>query len=724
MQTNVYPPHPVFGAARWIFTEAPTDRPNLYADFYIDFASEEQKQYILRISVFGDFAVYLDRADLPVAFHAYTDDEKHKTYEEIDLTVALTAGNHRMKITVYSPNRDFSTYRKNPPALRFLLTENGAPIAYSTERTLCRENPHYESGDGVPTVSGQLGYAFAYDATAEAAPLASAVIVGGVSDELCPRPIPELLFSEPVTPTCIKEGLWQEAEEAKTEKRVAVRMQKAVLHPTSGNPDGKFAIYDLGKEETGYLQITTNADAPTELYIGYGEHLCDGRCRTAIGGRNFAVTLKVPAGKFTFFAPFLRLGLRYLQVMAKSERIDFTPAIVLCHYPVTEEPLAAPKGTIHETIERVARHTLHLCMHDHYEDCPWREQALYALDGRSEMLTAFYAFKETKLTAASLRLMASSIREDNLLELCSPARVPITIPYFSAAFVLALGEYYLHSGDEETVNDLLPVAYDILSGYYGRMKHHGWLLPSYRQKQYWNFYEWQEGLTESIGKESDPEALTFDAPLMALVSMAFTAYADTLTAIGKKNNDEAMIDQGDAVLHCSEELNEQLNNYFYDEEKGLYRTYLSVSLSDGSPYPPEKPHYAELTQELAVLCGAAQDGNHLDDLLDRIHHRTEMIPSTLASALFRYEALLKAPERYSETVKEEIAERFGRMLKMGATTFWETDKGESDFSNAGSLCHGWSAFPAYLYVRYRDLLFGKDEQDTTTTHSEVTDEAH
>jgi hypothetical protein len=275
-------------------------------------------------------------------------------------------------------------------------------------------------------------------------------------------------------------------------------------------------------------------------------------------------------------------------------------------------------------------------MHDHYEDCPWREQALYALDGRSEMLTAFYAFKETKLTAASLRLMANSIREDNLLELCSPGRVSITIPYFSAAFVLALGEYYHHSGDEETVSDLLPVAYDILSGYYGRMKHHGWLLPSYRQKQYWNFYEWQDGLTESIGKESDPEALTFDAPLMALVSMAFTAYANTLTALGQKNNDDAMIDQGDAVLHCSEELNEQLNNHFYDEEKGLYRTYLSVSLSDGSPYPPEKPHYAELTQELAVLCGAAKDGNHLDDLLDRIHHRTEMIPSTLASALFRY----------------------------------------------------------------------------------------
>ena len=129
MQTNVFPHHPIFGEAKWIFTESPTDRPNLYADFHIDFASAENKQYLLRISVFGDFAVYLDGADFPIAFHAYTDDEKDKTYEEIDLTTAMTAGNHRMKITVYSPNRDFSTYRKHPPALRFLLTEDGRAIA-------------------------------------------------------------------------------------------------------------------------------------------------------------------------------------------------------------------------------------------------------------------------------------------------------------------------------------------------------------------------------------------------------------------------------------------------------------------------------------------------------------------------------------------------------------------------------------------------------------------
>lgn len=38
-------------------------------------------------------------------------------------------------------------------------------------------------------------------------------------------------------------------------------------------------------------------------------------------------------------------------------------------------------------------------------------------------------------------------------------------------------------------------------------------------------------------------------------------------------------------------------------------------------------------------------------------------------------------------------------LQEGATTFWETEDGESAFDRAGSLCHGWSAMPIVYYHR-------------------------
>ena len=41
------------------------------------------------------------------------------------------------------------------------------------------------------------------------------------------------------------------------------------------------------------------------------------------------------------------------------------------------------------------------------------------------------------------------------------------------------------------------------------------------------------------------------------------------------------------------------------------------------------------------------------------------------------------------------------MLRNGATTFWETEKGEADFDGAGSLCHGWSAIPLYVINKYK-----------------------
>jgi len=57
-------------------------------------------------------------------------------------------------------------------------------------------------------------------------------------------------------------------------------------------------------------------------------------------------------------------------------------------------------------------------------------------------------------------------------------------------------------------------------------------------------------------------------------------------------------------------------------------------------------------------------------------------------------------KRHQDFVFDNIAEIWGSMLFSGATTFWETIKGNSDFENAASLCHGWSAVPLYLYYRY------------------------
>lgn len=76
-----------------------------------------------------------------------------------------------------------------------------------------------------------------------------------------------------------------------------------------------------------------------------------------------------------------------------------------------------------------------------------------------------------------------------------------------------------------------------------------------------------------------------------------------------------------------------------------------------------------------------------------------LIPISLSMSIFEYEAYLKRGHRKNE-ILAEIEERWGRMLEKGADTFWETDMGADDFSRAGSLCHGWSAGPIYLFGKY------------------------
>ena len=55
---------------------------------------------------------------------------------------------------------------------------------------------------------------------------------------------------------------------------------------------------------------------------------------------------------------------------------------------------------------------------------------------------------------------------------------------------------------------------------------------------------------------------------------------------------------------------------------------------------------------------------------------------------FLYDSLLKFGDKYKTYIIDDIKEKYKKMLDMGATTFWETEKGAADFDGAGSLCHG------------------------------------
>lgn len=203
---------------------------------------------------------------------------------------------------------------------------------------------------------------------------------------------------------------------------------------------------------------------------------------------------------------------------------------------------------LHNRIFETAKHTLRCCVHQHYEDSPWREQALYAFDSRSQMLFGYYAFGEMEQPKASLRLLALSQREDGLLELCAPGRIPVVIPSFSLMFIIALEEYCRYSGDIAFGEELLPTAQKILECIQNHVRHG--LVWNFPEPCYWNFYEWTPLLdAEPIFREEtlSPSA---EAPMQLMYILAMQRMCKIYAYLGMKTDELGYYASKSVTFHC------------------------------------------------------------------------------------------------------------------------------------------------------------------------------
>lgn len=696
----------VFTRSNWIRCPG-TASVNSYAVFETDFSCAESDLPVdVRISVHGGYALFTGTRF--VAAGQYSDYPEAKTYEEIRLGEDLTGSSVPLRIVVWSPCSDSSVYRGSEAGLLFEVISGEKVLQYSGAHVLCAPHGQYLSGP-MENITGQLGWSFAYDANGVMPPLQPAEVI---PPELCgltppsmlkPRPVSRLVPEEP-RPSLLKaQGSYiLPAGGTPAEQMQRAWMAFRPLNELSpGTPagiafngetavpfaceegDGIWLLLDQQKETVGWLDLELEVPEACEVLIGWGEHTDDLRLRTRVGSRNFAVRYQAQPGRQRFIHYYRRLGLRYLQLFVRSHRFrlyraDLIPTV----YPLKNASSFVCGDALHRRIYDTCAETLRMCCHDHYEDCPWREQALYAMDSRNQMLCGYYAFGETAMPKASIRLLAQGLRQDHLLELCAPARVGVTIPAFSAIFAVELAEYLAQTDDRDFAREMLPVAEDILQGFLDRRNQDG-LIPVWKDADSWNFYEWLPGL-DGTDRERIRSGRA-DAPLNCFAVMALHSLTEILHTLGE---DAARWESAAAALSAA------VNTHFADPSDGLYATWLTDGVCEGRH---------GLTQALAVCAGVCPE-NRLDTVLaalnDPVHYGT-----TLSYSIFRYEALMRRPERYGRQVFDEIAEIWGHMLFQGGSTFWETAVGADDFDKAGSLCHGWSAIPIVLYEKYWHIVY-------------------
>ena len=605
-----------------------------YVDFRAEFGTKRNKRVFLRVSCDSNYTVYINGK---IAGFAQCADYPHyRNYDEIEITSLCKAGNSNVfEATVWHYGIDSQTYVNADAYLLFDIVQNGKTLLSSGEKVLSRINENYVNGL-CKNITTQLGLSFWYNATAKSGEFKPSEVTG--------------------------EGVAVKRERGTC--KMSARNAAAVIKKVKGG-----YLVDLLRERVGFPVLDFSSDVEQKITVSYGERLAaDGKPPRIIGDRDFSVEYTAKIGKNNYVNTFRRLAGRYIFV--ECERDIKVGYIGLRAVDYSERTVRRKfDDKLLQRIYDVSAYTIKCCMHEHYEDCPWREQALYAMDSRNQMLCNYYMFKKTVYQRENLVLMSKGLRSDGLLSLCFPAGNDFPIPFFSLAYVMQTYEYVKHTGDKSILNETGATLDRIMSVFTEKIEDNRLIaeLPF----PYWNFYEWAEDSDNSSQIERTADEKSPKVYNLALNCM-FVYVAAMYNELRGANIDTS-------------EMKKAIKNVFYVESEN------ALKMSDVN----EK--LSVLGNSLAILAGVGDEKT-----ASRILSGDGMIPVTLSMNAFKYDALLLFGDKYKKDIIDDIKQKYGKMLANGATTFWETELGGDDFGGAGSMCHGWSAIPVYYLATLVD----------------------
>ena len=688
--------------AKWLWCSVETvEKPHQCVWFRKEFelGNDELVPAKFMVSADTDFIAYLNGAEFGRG--QFSDYPQDKTYSVFEMP-AFKPGRNIVTVLVYYCGKDTQVYAAGQAGVIGNIKSEKLDIVTDSSWLCC---PHlgFQTGE-MPMITSQLGFTTCYDARndidyfSEKPDLVlweNAIEMSFTNDSfrrnLKPRPIQNLELKEPIPTQIVKQGFFERDKELETfaetvSKDEVVWNEYPVFTFTrldydadSGlkiEPDNNTAvIVDLGRESVGFITLKLRCGAGTVVDISHGEHLDDGQVRCKIGARNFTDRYITKDGLNIYQLAFRRMGGRYIQlnitnITTEMEIIYVGIAPWNLPLPV-ESRFECPDSQMFK-LRKVAIDTMKLCMHEHYEDCPWREQALYSYDSRNQIIYGYYVWGNYNFAKASLELLGRGVREDGYLNLCAPMKREMTIPIFSFVWVSEVLEYYLYSGDIELFE-----CFDSQIEFMIEMRlkdfcpENGLYHPG-ATDYLWSFYEWVDGLSEHGCPVNE-----FNALYNMYFYEMLQAYSTLLIYNGEKGRAEKYQSLG-------RELKNAVINNFWNADRGCFAT----KNIDG-----KLEMYHEHTQFLALCLDIANDGQK--KLIADNLYSANLIESSFSPMLYMVKAALTLDRRGYEFIQMRQARAFAPMLAVGATSLWETPLGAQDFSLAGSLCHAWSSLPVY-----------------------------
>lgn len=316
--------------------------------------------------------------------------------------------------------------------------------------------------------------------------------------------------------------------------------------------------------------------------------------------------------------------------------------------------------------------TLKDCMQSVFEDGPKRDRRLWLGDLRLQAKANYVTFNNADLVKRCLYLFGGMTTTDGRVAanvFTSPHNIPDDTFLFdySLFFISTLFDYYQQTQDQEALDDLLPVA--------------------------------KAQMDVSIQSVDDQGAHHFDE--------SYPVFIDWSNEFDKETAGQAVIIYTLKQLIKLLEIT-RVDTNVYQEKLAQMTTYATEQLFDSQLglfiSGPNKD--VNIASQVWMVIAGVIDKRSAKNLMNNTIQK--LFPVRGIATPYMYHHIVEA--LFIVDLKDDainlMKEYWGKMIKLGADTFWEAFEPENvNYSPYGSsiissYCHAWSCTPAYLINKY------------------------
>lgn len=243
--------------------------------------------------------------------------------------------------------------------------------------------------------------------------------------------------------------------------------------------------YDFGAEIVGYPELVVFAEEGGVLQLFYGESLELALMDTFLLRKGSNI-----------LTPFGRRAFRYLKVAAMGTPVPIemrSLQVRFVHYPYVNGGIFRCSDERLNRIWETGRYTTIVNSQNHFEDCPYREGALWIADSVVMAKVVYQTFNDPALVRKSLLQAARIQNADGSIPGTGPQHNPFLLPDFCAHWLFGVWEYYKYTKDTDFLMEIWPYVIR-LTGWFADQEDEAGLFADANREGWWCFIDWSDDI--------------------------------------------------------------------------------------------------------------------------------------------------------------------------------------------------------------------------------------